>query len=77
MFLIKLAKLYLKRKSASSFPSHQFAVSQTNQHKPASGMLRLAPYLLILPIIVFHGKSLSFSTMCVDAFADPTHQLCL
>jgi hypothetical protein len=74
MFLIKLAKLYLKRKS--TFVSHQFPVSQANQQKSASGMLSLAPYLLIIPIIVFHGKSLSFSTISLNAFADPTHQLC-
>jgi hypothetical protein len=75
MSLIKLAKLYFKRKS--TFVSDQFPVSQVSQHKQASGMLRLAPYLLILPIIVFHGKSLSSSAMSLDAFADPTYQLCL
>lgn len=59
MFLIRLAKAYFKRKTNAGFKQYLFKSSLTNT-MAASGLLRLAPYLLIVPIIVFYGTCCNF-----------------
>jgi len=64
MFLIKLAKAYFKRKENASLKQYLCQSILTNT-MAASGLLRLVPYLLIVPIVVFYGTSRIFHTSFV------------
>lgn len=54
MVLFKVAKIFFKRKSHTS--PLRIGLRANTKPKTASSALRLAPYLLIVPIIVFQGK---------------------
>lgn len=56
MKVTDLVKLYFKRKPTPGYDNGSAARDRGTNKLIAAGLLRFAPYLLILPIVIFYCK---------------------